>query len=291
MILGEIIKEYRTENGMSMDQFAQRSGLSKAYVSVLERNYNPVNGKPVVPSLETIKAVSLAIGKDFNDVIALLDGNQPVRLKEAAQMTTGERIKSRRKELSMSAEQLAEKVGLSPATIYRYENGEIEKVPADILKKIARVLNSSPACLMGWEPENKPSIPSGFQPLPQMDRVPRVGRIACGEPILAEENIEGYDRVPHKWNADFTLICKGDSMAPKIKDGDIVAIHSQPSVENGEIAAVLIETEATLKRVFLFKDHIELRAENPSFPSIVLIGEDMNQVIIEGKAVGLCRDL
>jgi len=217
VILGELIKEYRTENGMSMDQFAQRSGLSKAYVSVLERNYNPVNGKPVVPSLETIKAVSLAIGKDFNDVIALLDGNQPVQLNS--------------------------------------------------------------------------SIPSGFQPLPQMDRVPRVGRIACGEPILAEENIEGYDRVPHKWNADFTLICKGDSMAPKIKDGDIVAIHSQPSVENGEIAAVLIETDATLKRVFLFKDHIELRAENPSFPSIVLIGEDMNQVIIEGKAVGLCRDL
>ena len=217
MILGELIKEYRTENGMSMDQFAQRSGLSKAYVSVLERNYNPVNGKPVVPSLETIKAVSLAIGKDFNDVIALLDGNQPVQLNS--------------------------------------------------------------------------SIPSGFQPLPQMDRVPRVGRIACGEPILAEENIEGYDRVPHKRNADFTLICKGDSMAPKIKDGDIVAIHSQPSVENGEIAAVLIETDATLKRVFLFKDHIELRAENPSFPSIVLIGEDMNQVIIEGKAVGLCRDL
>lgn len=217
MILGELIKEYRTENGMSMDQFAQRSGLSKAYVSVLERNYNPVNGKPVVPSLETIKAVSLAIGKDFNDVIALLDGNQPVQLNS--------------------------------------------------------------------------SIPSGFQPLPQMDRVPRVGRIVCGEPILAEENIEGYDRVPHKWNADFTLICKGDSMAPKIKDGDIVAIHSQPSVENGEIAAVLIETDATLKRVFLFKDHIELRAENPSFPSIVLIGEDMNQVIIEGKAVGLCRDL
>ena len=144
---------------------------------------------------------------------------------------------------------------------------------------------------MGWEVENKRPMPPGFQPLPKRDRVPRVGRIACGEPILAEENIEGYDRVPHKWNADLTLICKGDSMAPKIKDGDIVAIHSQPSVENGEIAAVLIETDATLKRVFLFKDHIELRAENPSFPSIVLIGEDMNQVIIEGKAVGLCRDL
>lgn len=74
-------------------------------------------------------------------------------------MTTGERIKLQRKKLSMSAEQLAEKVNLSPATIYRYEKGDIEKVPADILKKIARALNSSPAYLMGWEPDSKPPHP------------------------------------------------------------------------------------------------------------------------------------
>lgn len=177
-----------------------------------------------------------------------------------------------------------------------YETGSREP-DFETLEAIANIFNVDMDYLMGRStverknPISESPVPAGFQPLPQMDRVPRVGRIACGEPILAEENIEGYDRVPHKWNADFTLICKGDSMAPKIKDGDIVAIHSQPSVENGEIAAVLIETDATLKRVFLFKDHIELRAENPSFPSIVLIGEDMNQVIIEGKAVGLCRDL
>ena len=165
-------------------------------------------------------------------------------------MTTGERIKLQRKKLSMSAEQLAEKVNLSPATIYRYEKGDIEKVPADILKKIARALNSSPAYLMGWEPDSKPPIP-----------------------------------------ADFTLLCQGDSMEPKIKDGDVVAIHSQPMVENGEVAAVLIDGEATLKRVFLFDDHIELRAENPTFPTILRIGEDMNTITIEGKAVGLCRKL
>ena len=206
-------------------------------------------------------------------------------------MTTGERIKFRRKELSMSAEQLAEKVNLSPATIYRYEKGDIEKVPADILKKVARALNSSPAYLMGWESENKPPIPSGFQPLPPRDRVPRVGQIACGEPITAEENIDAYDEVPSDWHADFTLLCQGDSMEPKIKDGDIVAIHSQPIIDNGQIAAVLIDGEATLKRVFLFADHIELRAENPAFPTIIRMGEAMNEVTIEGKAVGLCRKL
>ncbi len=206
-------------------------------------------------------------------------------------MTTGERIKCRRKELSMSAEQLAEKVNLSPATIYRYEKGDIEKVPADILKKVARALNSSPAYLMGWESENKPPIPAGFQPLPKRDRVPRVGQIACGEPITAEENIDAYDEVPSAWHADFTLLCQGDSMEPKIKDSDIVAIHSQPMVENGQIAAVLIDGEATLKRVFIFEDHIELRAENPAFPTIIRIGEAMNDITIEGKAVGLCRNL
>lgn len=206
-------------------------------------------------------------------------------------MTTGERIKCRRKELSMSAEQLAEKVNLSPATIYRYEKGDIEKVPADILKKVARALNSSPAYLMGWESENKPPIPAGFQPLPQRDHVPRVGQIACGEPITAEENIDAYDEVPSAWHADFTLLCQGDSMEPKIKDSDIVAIHSQPMVENGQIAAVLIDGEATLKRVFIFEDHIELRAENPAFPTIIRIGEAMNDITIEGKAVGLCRNL
>ena len=144
---------------------------------------------------------------------------------------------------------------------------------------------------MGIDTAKEISIPAGFQPLPKRDRIPRVGQIACGTPILAEENVEAYDEVPSDWHADFTLLCQGDSMEPKIKDGDVVAIHSQPMVENGEDAAVLIDGEATLKRVFLFDDHIELRAENPTFPTILRIGEDMNTITIEGKAVGLCRKL
>lgn len=205
-------------------------------------------------------------------------------------MTTGDLIKARRKEIAMSAEKLAEEVGVSPATIYRYEKGDIEKVPVDVLKNIAKALNTTPAYLMGWDTAPAP-IPAGFEPLPERKRVPRVGQIACGEPILAEENVEGYDEVPQIWNADFTLRCKGDSMEPKIKNGDIVAIHIQPQVENGEVAAVLIDGEATLKRVFLFADHIELRAENPAFPSIIRMAEAMNDVRIEGLAVGLCRKL
>ena len=89
MILGDLIKEYRREHGYSMDQFAKMSGLSKAYISILERNVNPVNNKPVIPSLETIKAVAQAINMDFNDVIAVLDGNQPVSLKDEPEIPPG----------------------------------------------------------------------------------------------------------------------------------------------------------------------------------------------------------
>lgn len=189
---------------------------------------------------------------------------------------------------------LADQIGMSKQAISAYATGvRVPKRP--VINALAEALGVNPLWLMGYDVGKYTNIvspvPPGFQPLPKRDRIPRVGQIACGEPILAEENIDGYDEVPSDWHADFTLLCKGDSMEPKIKDGDVVAIHCQPMVENGEIAAVLIDGEATLKRVFLFDDHIELRAENPAFATIIRIGEAMNDITIEGKAVGLCRKL
>ena len=212
-------------------------------------------------------------------------------------MTTGERMKQRRKEIGFSAEKVAERLGVSPATIYRYEKGDIEKVPVDSLAELAKILQTTPAYLMGWEEQpapaasKEPTVPPGFEPMPAMDVVPLVGRIACGTPITAEENIEQMVCVPSRWHSTFTLTCKGDSMEPRIHDGDLVAIRSQPEVENGEIAAVRIGEEATLKHVYLHDNFIELRPENPAFNSIILSREDMNTVVIEGKAVGLCRDI
>ena len=191
------------------------------------------------------------------------------------------RIRELRISAGLSQDELAKKTGY---------NDKVDLTQSKLVA-FADALNTTPGYLMGWEPDSKSPIPAGFQPLPKRDRIPRVGQIACGTPILAEENVEAYDEVPSDWHADFTLLCQGDSMEPKIKDGDVVAIHSQPMVENGEVAAVLIDGEATLKRVFLFDDHIELRAENPTFPTILRIGEDMNTITIEGKAVGLCRKL
>ena len=212
--------------------------------------------------------------------------------KVTAAMTTGARMKQRRKELGISVEAVAAALGVSVATVYRYEKGDIEKVPGALLEPLARVLHTTPAYLMGWTASPAAgTVPPGFDPLPETTMVPRVGEIACGEPILAEQNIETYDCVPKLWRADFTLACHGDSMEPRIKDGDVVAVRRTPNVENGEIAAVRIDDEATLKHVYRYPDRLVLQPENPAFPPIVLIGEEINRVVIEGKAVGLCRSL
>lgn len=199
----------------------------------------------------------------------------------------------------MTQAELSRRTELDKSSISRYLKNEY-KGNQDAVYKISQALNVSEAWLMGYdvpmEPQGqsapaKPTIPPGFLPMPEMATVPVVGRIACGTPILAEQNIECEVCVPSRWRATFSLVCKGDSMEPKIHDGDLVAIRKQPEVENGEIAAVRIGEEATLKRVFRHENMLELRAENPSFPSIILVGADMETVMIEGKAVGLCRDL
>lgn len=117
-------------------------------------------------------------------------------------------------------------------------------------------------------------------------KTPLIGSIACGTPILAEENIEQYVNCPKNIRADFALTCKGDSMInARIFDGDVVYIRQQKTVDNGEIAAVMVEGEATLKRVRLFQDHLVLEPENPLYKPFVYWNDEMQSVQIIGKAV------
>ena len=119
-----------------------------------------------------------------------------------------------------------------------------------------------------------------------MREIPLVGSIACGAPILAEEHNEDYVDIPKQIPADFAVTCRGDSMInARIYNGDIVYIRQQDTVENGEIAAVLIDSEATLKRVKFFNDRIILEPANPLFDPLVFRGEEMNDVHILGKAI------
>lgn len=200
-------------------------------------------------------------------------------------MTIGDLIKQRRLSLGYTLEEVAKQVGTSKQTIHRYETGIISNIPSDKIEAIAKVLQTTPAYIMGWESEaNKYD---NIIPLPNMNKIPLLGTIACGEPILAQENIECEIDIPEDISADFALRCSGNSMIDaRILDGDIVYIHQQPTVNNGEIAAVLIGDEATLKKVYLTESTLTLVACNTAYQPLVYTNEQLNEIRILGKAVG-----
>ncbi len=203
-----------------------------------------------------------------------------------------------RTEHGMSQRQFAASCGLSNGYISMLEKemnpatGRPVTPTMPQLKKLSQGLHMTvmelfdavddmPIDFMGFS-----SVPEGILPLPNFTKKPRLGVIACGDPILALQEADQFDDVPDNVHCDFTLQCKGDSMInARIFDGDIVYIRQQEQVESGEIAAVLVDDEATLKRVRLFDDHISLEPENPMFKPLVIWGEDMNRIRILGKAV------
>lgn len=202
----------------------------------------------------------------------------------------GNRIKQKRIELQMTQGDIADQIGVAISTVQRYEKGQIDKIKLPVVEAIARVLGVSPEWLIGKTDVESPLTESirfsNIIPMPKMNQIPLIGEIACGKPILAVEDTTDFVDIPDHIHADFALRCKGDSMInARIFDGDVVYIRSQPMVESGEIAAVLIDEEATLKRVHLFDDHIALEAENPMYKPLVYWGNDMNMVQILGKAV------
>lgn len=207
---------------------------------------------------------------------------------------TGKRMQERRKELGISADMLAEHLGVSRSTIFRYENGDIEKVPANLLSDIAKFLKTSETFLMGWDDVSEATI-LNIYPI-ELKRFPLLGEIACGVPKYANEDRESYIMAGTNINADFCLKAKGDSMVnARIQDGDIVFIKQQDIVENGEIAAVIVnnDNEATLKRLFYYpeKSLLILRAENPVYEDLIFQNTELNTVHILGKAVAFQSDV
>ena len=175
-----------------------------------------------------------------------------------------------------------EGIQLKKNDISQYVSGKVAP-RQDKLSVLAEALEVSEVWLLGYGADAEDM---GMMPLPKTNRIPLVGTIACGAPILAEENIEETVACPEGVKADFCLRCKGDSMRDaRILDGDIVYIRQQSEVENGQIAAVLVEDEATLKRVYLSPDSIVLQAANPAYAPLVYSGEEMANIRILGRAV------
>ena len=199
----------------------------------------------------------------------------------------GNYLADRRKALGLTQKDVADAVGVSEATVSRCESGEIANMRRDRISALAKVLHCSTDFVMTGEEQEDISIPPGFDPLPLMRKVPLIGQIACGEPITADENIEEYVEVPVQYHCDFCLKCVGDSMIEaNINDGDIVYIRKQPTVENGDIAAVRIGEEATLKRVYLDGECVVLAPANSKYPPRSYRGQELENIHIEGKAVG-----
>ncbi|MBQ6824531.1 MAG: helix-turn-helix domain-containing protein [Clostridia bacterium] len=188
------------------------------------------------------------------------------------------RLKELRQAAGLSQQGLADELGISKSSISMYERGEREPGFA-LIAAMADRFSVDTDYLLGRSSYKNKEEPVGQLPL--------LGEIACGEPIFAHEEKEQI-LPPIGIRADFCLRAKGDSMVgARITDGDLVFIRRQPMVENGEIAAVIIDDSATLKRLHYRPEEgiLTLMAENPRYAPLVYAGEELSRVRILGKAV------
>lgn len=205
-------------------------------------------------------------------------------------MTFSQRLKELRKREKITQEQLAQIIGVERSSIGKYETGTIPSI--EILTRIAKYFNVSTDLLLGNERKTDYTR-YGLSTISKK-RLPMLGEIACGEPIFANEEREYYVEAGTELKADFTLRAKGDSMiGAGIVDGAIVFVRQQDMVENGEVAAVIIEDSATLKRVFYYpnENRLILNADNPAYPPLVYSGEELDHIKIIGKAIAYQADI
>ncbi|RYT52082.1 XRE family transcriptional regulator [Catenibacterium sp. co_0103] len=203
-------------------------------------------------------------------------------------------IKRRRQQLKMTQTDLALKMGYADKSmIAKIEKGNVD-LPQSKILAFANALETTPGELMGWDYETEAT--ETVDNIYKLDKIklPFLGKVACGEPIFADEDRESYIMVGTDIGADFCLQCQGDSMInARIHDGDIVFVKKTDIVENGEIAVVIIDDEATLKRFFYYREQnlVILKPENPKYQDIILTGEQLNQVRVIGRAVAFQSDV
>lgn len=218
-------------------------------------------------------------------------------------MDVGKRIKTRRKALGYSAEDVAAIIGVSPATIYRYESADIMNMRTDKLKPIAKALHTTPAYLMGWEsdPESVPPESDNqmsLSPNKNAIRIPVLGSIPAGIPIEAIEDILDWEELPAsmgKGGAEyFALRIKGDSMSPSYLDGDVLIFRKQETCNSGQDCAVMVNgDDATFKRVKISEKGITLLPLNPAYDPLYFTHEECAEVPVRilGVVIELRRKI
>ena len=203
-------------------------------------------------------------------------------------MTIGKRILRLRTKLGISQAYLADKASISCSALSRYETDAVTNIPSDKLERIADALNTTPTYLMGWEDDHNLELEVEDAHKIDTKEFRVLGEIACGFPTYAEETFDAYVEASSDINADFCLRARGDSMTGvRIYDGDIVFIKEQSIVENGQVAAVIIDNEATLKTWYFYpeKQMLILNPENPNYSPLIFVGEQLVEVRCLGRAV------
>lgn len=205
------------------------------------------------------------------------------------------KLKQLREKRRMSQAALAGTLGVAQGTVGNWESG-VREPNFTMTARIAEYFNVTVGYLLGRE-GSQPTLEElqkkhGNLLALRTQQVKLLGEIACGQPIVAQETMECYVECGAEVRADFALKCRGDSMkGARIMDGDIVFIQAMDMVNNGDIACVIIEDEATLKRVYVSGDTITLVADNPEYPPLVYRAEDYKQISILGKAVAFQSDI
>lgn len=219
-------------------------------------------------------------------------------------------IRKKRKELGLTLLDIAKYVGVTEATVQRWESGNIKNVRYEKVALLSQLLHSSPAEIMGWDEmdvsvsetfpnwtpgetieDAKSIIPEGN--LSRAVKIPVLGYVRAGIPIDAVEEILDYEEITEDMantGAYFCLQIKGDSMEPKFSEGDVVVIRQQETVENGDIAVVLINgNDATIKKFYRTDAGIQLVATNPSYDPLFYTPKDVDSlpVSVIGKVVEL----
>jgi len=210
-------------------------------------------------------------------------------------MTIGDRIRKTRENLKISQTELANLSNTTKQNIYKYENGIITNIPSDKIETIAKILRVSPAYLMGWSEMNEKSNIAEVLPKSEIRMIPLFETVSAGFGAYASDEIIDYVPlfIENDYEAEKTLCIKvkGDSMFPKIENGDIVQVLKQDMVDSGQIAVVLIDGEEGLvKKVIIEKDYIELISLNPEYQPKKFEKEEMNRVSIVGLVKKIIKE-
>jgi repressor LexA len=206
-------------------------------------------------------------------------------------MKINDALKARRLQLGLTLDDVGQACGVGKSTVRKWESGIIENMGRDKISKLSRVLRLSPVALLNDDIDIADLSAGNIIPVKKR-LVPLLGTIAAGKPIYADEQVETYVSIDDNIPVDFALRVQGDSMVnARINDGDIVFIHQQPTVEDGDIAAVLIDDDATLKRVYRIGEGVQLMPENPKYKPMYFDATNCDTFKILGKAASFYSKL